>query len=123
MLENIGRLGRRHLPALFSCLLSAAPLAAQVPAAAPAPAPMPSLPNHLRDPIQFTASVTGLMFASTIRADASNGNPGTEIDPEDDLGLPGAVARGYFGLRVRVARRHELELGYLLARRSAQHVL
>lgn len=98
--------------AILGCLL-AAPLAAQAPAAT----------SHLRDPIQFSAAGTALVFATSIRADGSNGSPGTEIDPEEDLGLPGAVARGYFALRVRIARRHELEMGYLLARRSAEHVL
>ena len=119
---------QRRFPARLAAAallcLGAAPVAAQAPVAAPAAAPIRlAMPNHLRDPIQFSASLTGLVFASNIRADDANGNPGTELDPEDDLGLPGAVARGYFGLRVRVARRHEVEMGYLITRRSAQHVL
>jgi len=79
--------------------------------------------SHLRDRLQVSVSGAVLTYATDFRIDAGDGSPGTELDPEDDLGMPSTVVQAHFGVRFRPGRRHELEFGYLLARRAGDHVL
>ena len=81
-----------------------------------------STPNHLYDKFQITASGAVVLFISKLRVDGRNGT-GTDIDPESDLGLGTAKFQGRAALRWRPGKRHELELGYMLARRSGEKTL
>jgi hypothetical protein len=78
--------------------------------------------NHLYDKWQFTASGAVVFFGSEMRVEGPNGG-GTDIGVEDDLGLAKEKFQGRFAARFRIGHRHELELGYLLARRNAEKTL
>jgi hypothetical protein len=84
--------------------------------------PAQAAPNHLYDKFQITGSGAIVLFISKIRVDGKNGT-GTDIDPESDLGLATSKFQGRAALRWRPGKRHELELGYLLARRSGEKTL
>ena len=101
---------RRSSSLAFVLLLGAASLGAQGPKA------------NLYDRLQVTASLTSVILNSSIRVDGANGN-GTDIDAENDLGLASNKLEPRFAVRWRPGHRHELELGYQFARRSAEHVL
>ena len=95
-------------------------LAAVAPAMAAAQVPR----NHLYDPFQLSGSVSLLAFNSTIRVDhPENGTPGTEIDAEDFLGLSSTAIEPHAAARWKPGRKHELELGIQIARRSAENFL
>jgi hypothetical protein len=91
-------------------LLGTASLAAQAPR-----------PN-LYDRLQFTASITTIILNANIRVDPANGT-GTDVDAEDDLGLAKSRIEPRFAVRWRPWQRHEFEVGYQFARRSAERVL
>ena len=78
--------------------------------------------NHLYDKFQINLSGTDVLLSSTLRVDGSRGN-GTEIKAEGDLGLARSKFQPRFSLRWRPGRRHELEVGYQLARRTGEKVL
>jgi len=78
--------------------------------------------NHLYDKWQFTASGAVVFFGSEMRVEDANGN-GTNIKVEDDLGLAKEKFQGRLAARFRIGHRHELELGYLLARRKGDNTL
>lgn len=80
-------------------------------------------PNHLYDRLQVGGYLTSVMLGSKVRVDGSQGNVGTEIDPEDDLGLSRIKIQPRFAVRWRPGRRHQLEGGYQFARRDAERVL
>ena len=80
-------------------------------------------PSHLQDRWQVSLAGTGLIYATALRVDAANGTPGTDIDPEDDLGLARGALEPRIAARWRPGRRHELELGYQMARRTGTTVL
>src|SRR4030095_1994830 len=50
-------------------------------------------------------------------------DPGTDIDAEDDLGLAKLKLQPRGALRWRPGHRHELEVGYQFARRTAETTL
>jgi hypothetical protein len=77
---------------------------------------------NLYDRLQVGASVTTVILNTNIRVDGSSGN-GTDVDAEDDLGLQKSRFEPRFALRWRPGRRHEFEVGYQFARRSAERVL
>jgi hypothetical protein len=77
--------------------------------------------NHLYDKWQITASGAVVFFGSEMRIDGAN--RGTTIDPEEDLGLASEKFQGRFAVRFRIGHRHELELGYLLARRNQEKTI
>ena len=79
--------------------------------------------NHLYDKFQVGASVTSVILGTTIRIDGSQSDIGTEVDAEDDLGLSTSKIQPRFDFRWRPGRRHELEVGYQFARRSADRQL
>lgn len=78
--------------------------------------------NHLYDKWQFTAAGAVVIFGSEMRIEDANGN-GSNIKVEDDLGLAKEKFQGRLAARFRIGHRHELELGYLLARRKGDNTL
>ena len=78
--------------------------------------------NHLYDRIQLTVSGTMVQLGPKIRIDASDSTPGTEVSGSD-LGLEGATVEPRIGLRWRLGRRHELDLGFQFAAHSGERVL
>ncbi len=81
------------------------------------------LGNRLYDKFQVSASGSLLWLSSEIRIDAKNGSIGTDLDPEDDLGMPETKFQPRAAVRWRPGRKHELELGYQFARRNAEKTL
>jgi hypothetical protein len=79
--------------------------------------------NRMYDRFELTASLADVILNSDVRVDGSNGNVGTDVDAEDDLGLAKSVLKPRFGFRWRPGRRHEIELAYLLTGRSADKTL
>jgi hypothetical protein len=78
--------------------------------------------NHLYDKWQLTAAGAVVFFGSEMRIDGSKGR-GTEIHIEDDLGLASTKFQGRGAVRFRIGHRHELELGYLMARRNQEKTI
>jgi len=74
--------------------------------------------NHLYDRVQIGVSGAGVFLNTTIRVDASDGTPGTDINTEDLLGLGKSQFRPRFALRLRPGRRHEFEFNYMQVRRE-----
>lgn len=91
-------------------ILGASPLAAQTPRAS------------LYDKYQFDLSATTLVLNSKVRID-TNERPGTEVDVEDDLGLPTTRLQPRGSFRWRPGRTHELEVGYQFVRREGEKLL
>ena len=119
----------RVIPAAFLLLLglAAAPgLAAQQspgPSATPAQSPaQPALNDHLYDKFQLDLSGSLVILGSNIRVDGDNGT-GTDINGESRLGLPKQKFQPRASLRWRPGKRHELELGYQMARRKGSKTL
>lgn len=79
--------------------------------------------NHLYDRYQLSAAATVLLLGATVRFDAEGGGSGTEFEPSDALGLSRQTVEPRAGFRWRPGRRHELELSYVLARRSAEQTI
>jgi hypothetical protein len=71
---------------------------------------------------ELSASGTLLLLSETVRIDPDTGQ-GTEINVEDVLGVSQVSLQPRAVLRWRPGRRHELELGFLRAVRSAERVL
>lgn len=97
-------------PVLLAPLLAVASLTTQKPQAS------------LYDRLQVGASITTIILNANIRVDPANGT-GTDIDAEDDLGLAADKFEARLALRWRPGRRHELEVGYQFARRTASSML
>jgi hypothetical protein len=99
------------LPAGFTTLLATAAAAQE-------------LDPRLYPKFEAGASGTLLLLSETIRIDPRNrpGN-GTEIDAEDVLGVSRTSLQPEAHFRWRPGRRHELELRFLRAVRSAEKVL
>jgi hypothetical protein len=79
--------------------------------------------NHLYDKLQLAGSGTLLIYSTTIRIDPEGGGEGTTIDAEEVLGLEKTNFQPRGAGRFRMGRRHELELGFQWADRSAEKVL
>jgi hypothetical protein len=79
--------------------------------------------NHLYDPFQLIVSGSILKLGSDARVDAEDGSAGTELNLEDDLGFDKTKFQPRAEIRWRPGRRHELDLGYQMARRSAEKTL
>jgi hypothetical protein len=78
--------------------------------------------NHLYDKFQLSGSGTLMIYNTTLRIDPENGD-GTTIDAERLLGLDPVNVQPRLAGRLRMGRRHELELGFQMARRSADKQL
>jgi hypothetical protein len=63
-----------------------------------------------------------VVLGSNIRVDGSQGS-GTDVSGEGKLGLPRQKFQPRASLRWRPGRRHELEIGYQMARRSGDKTL
>jgi len=77
--------------------------------------------GRLYDKWQLDLSGAVVIMGGTIRVDGAEGE-GTDVNP-DDLGLPGSRFMPRASVRWRPGQRHELELGYQFARRSAERTL
>src|SRR5262249_59764169 len=64
----------------------------------------------------------GVILNDNMGGAPANGT-GTDIDAEDDLGLAADKFEARLALRWRPGRRHELEVGYQFARRTASSML
>jgi len=78
-------------------------------------------PNHLFDKFQVSGGSALLLLNTDIRVDAANGDAGTEIDAEDDLGLDVSKPFGRLGVRWRPWRRHSFDVNYQWIRRGATY--
>jgi len=78
--------------------------------------------NHLYDKLQLDLSGAAVILGSNVRVDGSNGQ-GTDLDAEDNLGLAKTKFQPRGSIRWRPGRRHQLELGYQFARRTAEKTL
>jgi hypothetical protein len=82
------------------------------------------LENRLYPKFEFDAEGTLLRLSETIRIDPQNRPElGTEISVEDVLGASRNTVQPRLGFRWRPGRRHELELGFVRAVRSAERTL
>ncbi len=78
--------------------------------------------NHMYDRFQAGAQVSDVIVSSSVRVDAGSGAAGTDFELAD-LGLSkGAFSWAATGFW-RPGRRHEIGLGYVDIRRSAEKVL
>jgi len=75
--------------------------------------------------VTMSASLGWSSTDTTVRLDAADGTPGTELDAEDDLGLDDAELSGRAELVLRPRPRHRVRLGlnYLASDRTAKTVL
>lgn len=96
--------------ATLAGLLAVSPLTAQAPKLS------------LYEKIEVNLSLSGVILNSDIRVDGSDGE-GTEVDAEDDLGFAKTKLQPRGAVRWRPWRRHEFELGYQFARRTAEKTL
>ncbi len=78
--------------------------------------------SRLYDKWQIDLSGAVVIMGTNIRVDGDNGE-GTEIDAEDVLGLSREKIQPRVSVRWRPGHRHELELGYQFARRTAEKPL
>ena len=82
------------------------------------------MPMTLLEPRwQFSAAFSQARLDTDLRVDTPGGARGTETNAEKDLGLSKSRIEPRFSLRYRPSRRHELEAGYQVVRRSASHTL
>ena len=120
--------------ALILILVGTAPAAAQTqPAAAPPdsaakakPAAAPAAPNQLvslYNKWEISPTLAGVILGSDIRVDATNGDVGTEIDAQDDLGLAKVKMQPRIDARWRMGRKHELEGGFQLSERTGEKTI
>jgi hypothetical protein len=71
---------------------------------------------------EISPSLTSVILNTNIRIDASNGDHGTTIDAEDDLGLATVKLQPRIDARLRLGRKHELEGGFQFAQRKGEAV-
>ena len=78
------------------------------------------MPMTLLEPRwQFSAAFSQARLDTDLRVHAPDGTRGTDTNAEKDLGLSKSRIEPRFTLRYRPSRRHELEAGYQVVRRSA----
>jgi hypothetical protein len=111
--------------ALFLILVSTAPAAAQTqPAAAPpdsaAKAKAANQLVSLYNKWEISPSAAAVYLGTDIRVDASNGDIGTTINAQDDLGLSKVKIQPRIDARWRMGRKHELEGGFQFSQRTGE---
>ena len=79
--------------------------------------------NHMYDRYQFGLAGSELWFGDNVRVDSDNGSIGTDLDIAEDLGFTSNRFQPRLNFRWRPGHRHELEVGYQFARRSADKTL
>lgn len=72
---------------------------------------------------EISPSLTSVILNTDIRIDATNGDFGTTIDAEDDLGLATVKLQPRIDARLRLGRKHELEGGFQFAQRTGETLL
>jgi hypothetical protein len=87
-----------------------------------APAARAQSTSRLYEKWQIDLSGAVVVMGTNIRVDGEN-TEGTEIDGEDVLGLSREKIQPRASVRWRPGQRHELELGYQFARRTAEKTL
>ena len=78
--------------------------------------------SRLYDKWQIDLSGAVVIMGTNIRVDGANGE-GTEVNGEDVLGLSREKIQPRASVRWRPGHRHEIELGYQFARRTAEKTL
>jgi hypothetical protein len=81
------------------------------------------LENRLYPKFELDVDGTLLRLSETIRIDPEGGGEGTEINVEDVLGASRTTVQPRAAFRWRPGRRHELEVGFVRAVRSAERTL
>jgi hypothetical protein len=79
--------------------------------------------NHLYDRLELGVFGTAQALGTTIRVDPEGGGSGTEFKAGQVLGLGNSTFEPAAYIRWRLGRRHELQLGYQLSRRSGERTL
>lgn len=108
---------------LFAWLLAAVPAGAQPPDSTKTHAAPADQLMSLYNKWEISPSFTSVILNTDIRVDASNGDFGTTIDAEDDLGLATVKLQPRIDARLRLGRKHELEGGFQFAQRTGETVL
>jgi hypothetical protein len=108
---------------LLACLLAAVPASAQPSDSTKAHAAPAGQLVSLYNKWEISPSLTSVILNTDLRVDASNGDFGTTIDAEDDLGLATVKLQPRIDARLRLGRRHELEGGFQFAQRTGETVL
>lgn len=88
--------------------------------------PPPEQPdNLLNDSLTLQAGLVRSSNSTTLRYDSSTGTPGTEVNAEQDLGLPTHKTIGRAELMFRMRQRHRIRIGnyYLPLDRQATTTL
>jgi hypothetical protein len=98
-------------------------LVAAPPAAAQTPVATQTSMASLYDKLQVSFSLPLVILNADVRIDSKDGTIGTEVDAEEDLGLPTTNVEPRLALRWRLGRRHEVETGYQFVRRSVERTL
>lgn len=116
----------RQGPVLFLSLLSslsvAPPAVAQSPDSTKPDTARAGQFASLYHKWEITPSITSVILNTSIRVDASNGDQGTTIDAEDDLGLATVKLQPRIAGRLRLGRKHELEAGFQFVQRTGEVV-
>ena len=108
---------------LLVSLLAPVPAIAQTPDSTKTQASPAGQLVSLYNKWEISPSLTSVILNTDIRVDASNGDFGTTIDAEDDLGLATVKLQPRIDARLRLGRKHELEGGFQLAQRTGETVL
>lgn len=72
---------------------------------------------------EISPTAAGVILGADIRVDASNGDFGTTINAQDDLGLAKTKMQPRIDARWRMGRKHELEAGFQLSERSGDKAI
>ena len=107
---------------LLPSLLFAAPAVAQPPDSTKTHAAPAGQLMSLYNKWEVSPSLTSVILNTILRVDASNGDQGTTIDAEDDLGLATVKLQPRIDARLRLGRKHELEGGFQFAQRTGEVV-
>ena len=108
---------------LLASLLTALPAFAQPPDSTKTRAAPAGQLVSLYNKWEVSPSLTSVILDTEIRVDASNGDLGTTIDAEEDLGLATVKLQPRIEARLRLGHKHELEGGFQFAQRTGETLL
>lgn len=87
----------------------------------------PPRAHEIASPITDRFALRGSYFSSSVgtqmRVDPANGNPGTNLSAEDDLGMSDKLDQARFELLFRLQKRSRLRVDYLKLTRHGDRVL